>query len=240
MADPITGKPARTSNSARIERILDHNADTRSLFLRVEGRRWPHLPGQFISISIPLAHETRTRAYSIASNPDDDLLEVCFNRVPGGLGVEWLFERGVGDSLEFTGPFGAFSIDQPPAAEMVFIAENTAIAPIRPMLHRATSAPAHPALLLYGATSEERVLYRSELEELATRRANFRFETVIVSSTDALWTALYEEAQRRWVERDTNRTRHFYVCGVGRGVIRIRDLLRGAGYERRSVHYEQW
>jgi ferredoxin-NADP reductase len=39
---------------------------------------------------------------------------------------------------------------------------------------------------------------------------------------------------------DSNRTRQFYVCGVGKAVTRIRDLLRGAGYERRAVHYEQW
>ncbi len=231
----------RTSHRARIERILNHTADTRSLFLRVEGRPQPHLAGQFISISIPLADETRTRAYSIASNPGDELLEICFNRVPGGIGVEWLFARAAGDTLEFTGPFGAFSIDQPPASEMVFVAENTAIAPIRPMLHRVTSVSDSPALLLYGATGEDCILYRSELEELANRHPNFRFETLIVKgSADALWTALYEEAQRRWVERDSDRTRHFYLCGVGRGVIRMRDLLRGAGYERRSVHYEQW
>jgi hypothetical protein len=30
------------------------------------------------------------------------------------------------------------------------------------------------------------------------------------------------------------------VCGVGKGVLRLRDLLRGAGYEWRAVHYEQW
>ncbi len=231
----------RTSNSARVERILNHLADTRSLFLRADARPRPHLPGQFISISIPLADETRTRAYSIASNPGDELLEICFNRVPGGIGVDWLFERVAGDTLEFTGPFGAFAIDQPPAAEMVFIAENTAIAPIRPMLHRAIGASGRPTLLLYGASGEERILYRGELEELASRHPSFRFETLIVrGSADALWTAVYEEAKRRWVERDADRTRHFYICGVGRGVIRTRDLLRGAGYERRSVHYEQW
>ncbi len=231
----------RSSNLARIERILNHNTDTRSLFLRVEGKPRPHLPGQFISISIPLPEETRTRAYSIASNPRDELIEICFNQVPGGLGVKWLFERGVGDTLEFTGPFGAFSIEEPPAAEMVFIAENTAIAPIRPMVHRVATASDRPALLLYGASADDRILYRREIDELATRHPNFRFETLIVKgAADALWTALYEETQRRWVERDADRTRHFFICGVGRGVIRIRDLLRGAGYERRSVHYEQW
>ena len=35
-------------------------------------------------------------------------------------------------------------------------------------------------------------------------------------------------------------SRHFFVCGVGEIVPRLRGLLRGAGYERRAVHYEKW
>jgi ferredoxin-NADP reductase len=48
------------------------------------------------------------------------------------------------------------------------------------------------------------------------------------------------ETRRRWIEADSARGRHFYVCGVGKGVLGLRDLLRGAGYDRRAVHYEQW
>ena len=42
------------------------------------------------------------------------------------------------------------------------------------------------------------------------------------------------------IEGDTDRSRQFYICGVGPGVLEIRDLLRSAGYERRAVHYEKW
>jgi ferredoxin-NADP reductase len=55
-----------------------------------------------------------------------------------------------------------------------------------------------------------------------------------------LYDRLAAETQRRWVDADSDRSRHFFVCGVGKGVLRLRDLLRGAGYERRAVHYEQW
>ncbi|MGH7906981.1 MAG: hypothetical protein ACREP6_10155, partial [Candidatus Binataceae bacterium] len=58
--DAVAAK--RPVNRARIERIFDHNDDTRSLFLRViEGRLAPFVPGQFISLSIVLENETRTR-----------------------------------------------------------------------------------------------------------------------------------------------------------------------------------
>ncbi|HYB89835.1 MAG TPA: FAD-dependent oxidoreductase [Candidatus Binataceae bacterium] len=240
------GTPAepggRPTISARIERVLDHNDDTRSLFLApLGGARVRFVPGQFISILIPLADEVRTRPYTIASSPDDPgPIEICFNRVPAGRGAAWLFERQPGDVLAFTGPFGAFTLDRAPAAETVFIAEGTAIAPIRPMIRRATASPGHAAItLLYAARSERHLLYRAEFEELAGRDPRFKFDA-IVAPQETLYGRLLDEADRRWVKADDDRSRVFYVCGIGPGVIAIRNLLRGAGYERRAVHYEQW
>lgn len=246
MSEPETKAPSRRrpSSRARIERIVDHNRDTRSLFLRAVGEeRIEFVPGQFISVLIELGDESRTRAYSIASDPEDNTLEICFNRVAGGLGVAWLFERTLGDILTFTGPYGAFTMARAPTVETVLIAEGTTLAPIRPMLRRAGRTAGHaPMFLLYAAADPEHLLYRGELEELAARDPNFRFELLApadASSAD-LYGRLYEEVEHRWVKGDDERARQFYICGVGQGVIRIRDLLRGAGYERRSVHYERW
>jgi len=232
---------------AIVERIFDHTPDTRSLFLSpIDGTPIGFIPGQFVSLAITLDDETRTRPYTIASRPEDGSpFEICFNRVPDGRGAAWLFERKVGDIINFTGPWGTFTLDSAPAAEVVFIAESTAIAPIRPMVHRAIAAAAKPAkpsmmmTLLYAAPSPDHILYRAEFETLAERAANFHFESIVVPQTQ-IYHRLIAEAERRWVHADANRARQFYLCGVGKGVITLRNLLRGAGYERRAVHYEQW
>ena len=239
---PPAGASKRTSLNARIDRIFDHTADTRSLLLSLtSGKHLRFIPGQFISITIPLGDETRSRPYSIASDPEDrGPFEICFNRVAGGRGVGWLFDRRVGDTLDFSGPFGAFTLDHAPAAELGFIAEGTAIAPIRPMLKRAlASSPAPKIHLIYAAPDRDHVLYAAELDALARITPNFSCE-IVIAPTEQIYDRLFEMAQARWVTDDADRTRHFYVCGVGPGVIRLRDLLRSAGYERRSVHYEQW
>ncbi len=245
MSDTAPEKPTRNSRRARVERIEDHAADVRSLFLRIdEGRRLKFVPGQFISVSIPLDDETRTRAYSITSAAEDgNLVEICFNRVEQGRGVSWLFDRKVGDTIDLIGPFGVFTMERAPEVETVLIAEGTAIAPLRPMLHLAASTDSHaPIFVLYAADSREHVLYLSELEEIASRDPNVAMETVVMPGADpaSLYDRLLAEADARWVKGDDVRTRRFYICGVGKGVLRIRDLLRGAGYERRSVRYEQW
>lgn len=239
---PAGGARQRPSYAARIERIFDHAPDTRSLFLKmVSGTPPAFIPGMFISISIPLPGEMRVRPYTITSSPEDgEPFEICFNRVPGGAGVAYLFERGVGEVLNFTGPFGAFTLDRPPNAETVFIAEGTAIAPIRPMIRRMLARNSiHPIHLLYAADRADHILYRGEVEQWRSAHPELHFETMITVRSE-IDPHLLDEIRRRWVDADGDRSRHFYVCGVGKGVLRIRDLLRGAGYERRAVHYEQW
>jgi ferredoxin-NADP reductase len=246
-ADPLPAAAAvRAVLNARVEKVFDHASDTRSLFLSLtSGKHLRFIPGQFISITIPLGDETRSRPYSIASEPEDrGPFEICFNRVAGGRGVGWMFERRVGDPIDFSGPFGAFTIERSPAAEAGFIAQGTAIAPIRPMLKRVLASSSREAAppkihLICAAPDREHILYAAELDELAQEAANFSYETVI-APPEKIYDCLFELAQARWVIGDADRTRQFYICGVGKGVIRLRDLLRGAGYERRAVHYEQW
>ncbi|MGC1810287.1 MAG: FAD-dependent oxidoreductase, partial [Candidatus Binataceae bacterium] len=198
---PVTtgpgGRPLRT---AVVARIFDHAPGTRSLFLAPTDESEIHfLPGQFISLAIPLGDETRTRPYSIASQPGNGApYEICFNRVANGRGAGWLFDRKVGDAIGFSGPFGAFMMERAPAAETIFIALATGIAPIRPMIHRAT-AGAHLAMtLLYAAPSLEQLLYRAEFEEIAGRDPGFHFETIIAPETE-LCPRLLDEGNRRWV-----------------------------------------
>ncbi len=241
--NPAAAAPARRPTiRARIERIHDHAADTRSLWLRTIAHGMPRFaPGMFISIAIPLAEGARVRPYSIASSPEDgEPFEICFNRVPHGAGVAWLFARGVGDTIEFTGPFGAFTLDRTPEAETIFVAEGTGVAPIRPMARRALSDAGGPPIhLLYAADRADHLLYRDEFERLARTHPRFRFEPKIIAA-DALWAEVSGEVQARWLDADAKRNRNFYLCGVGKGVLDLRDRLRAGGYERRAVRYEQW
>lgn len=185
------------------------------------------VPGQFVSCLLPIGGERLIRPYSIASPPESpELLELLLSRVPGGPGSTHLFTRKAGDPLDFTGPWGTFTLEEPPDAETVFIAERTAIAPIRPMLHRAARSARHPLRLVYGT---ELPIYRDELAALAA------------VDIDLVPPDLLEaEVHRRFIESDRDRSRHFFVCGVGDLVRRLRRALRDAGYERRAVQYERW
>jgi ferredoxin-NADP reductase len=215
---------------ATLARVVEHDAETRSLFLHLDAPL-DFRPGQFISCLLPIG----IRPYTIASDPEQASdIEILLNLVPGGPGSHHLFTLRPGAHVRFTGPWGTFVLDRAPDAECVFIADGTGIAPIRPMIHRAlATATGRPLRLLAGAASPDAVLYRTELDALAAAHPAFRWEFAASATLEA-------EVQRRWVDADADRSRHFFICGVGAIVPALRDRLRRSGYERRAVQYEKW
>jgi ferredoxin-NADP reductase len=220
--------------TARLEEVVAHAADLRSLFLRLPVCL-DFRPGQFVSCRLPVNGDTLIRPYSIASPPEDgDRLEILLDLVAGGRGSRYLFGLAPGAAVQLTGPWGTFTLDGPPTAETVFVADGTGIAPIRPMVRRALASTDGPPLhLLHAAASESRLVYRAEFERLAREHTRFRFEWLPRA-------ALAAEVTRRYVTDDGDRSRHFYICGIGPVVHALRDALRQAGYARRAVSYERW
>ncbi len=241
MAEVTPPAGARKTYHGVVERVTTHNADTRSLFLCLPAAsEFRFLPGQFISVAIPTDEQRRTRAYSLALSPKDGQpLEICLNLIPQGIGSQYLFSLEVGAEVSFTGPFGLFTLEHPPSHETVFIAEGTAIAPIRAMIRHALGHSRPPLLtLLYVASDQAHLLYRAEFERFTREHTSLVFEPRIHPSGQV--SALLDEIEQRYVKSDSSRERHFYICGVGNDVLRVRDLLRAAGYARRAVQYERW
>lgn len=237
---------SRQATEAVIERIVQYNSDTRSFFLRLRNdQRLNFIPGQFLSLQLPVDGKILTRPYSIASSPEDDgPLEICLNLVPRGQGSHYLFSLGVGGKMNFTGPWGTFVLDQAPAAECVFLADGVGIVPIRPMIRRAlTHNTKFPVRLLYSAEHERDLLYHDELQTWARQQARFVFDPILSHPFEregGLQGSFREYVEEHYVKRDEDRSRYFYICGVGTLVTQLRDLLRGAGYQRRAVLYEKW
>jgi 3-ketosteroid 9alpha-monooxygenase subunit B len=213
-------------HTAHVDLIQEHDEDTRSLFLALD-EPLVFRPGQFVSFLLPVGGERLIRPYSLASDPDEpEYVEILYNLVPNGPGSRYLHGLKLGDAIQFTGPWGTFTLDEVPDAETVFVADRTGIAPIRSMLLCHASHARRPFRLLYGTTLG---VYFDELAALP----NVRAEMVAPDR-------LLDETRRRFVEADADRSRHLFVCGVGPLVYALRDLLRGAGYARRAVQYEKW
>ena len=240
---------------ATITRIVERAPDTRSFFLHLVGglgtQKFAFKPGQFLSFSLPAGEQTITRAYTIASLPEDsEHLEICLNRLPEGPGSTYLFSRKEADILRFTGPWGTFVLDQPVKTEYVFIADRVGVVPFRSMLQRLlSSSKKSTARLLYAARQESDLLYRDEWQACERQDPRFSFRPILEPHNPStpsepdeygVEKSLLPYIEQHYVQNHTRRDRHFYICGIGRPILLLRDLLRGAGYERKAVKYEKW
>ena len=238
-------RPEPREYRAILTRIHQHLPGTRSLFLRLPGDgRLAFTPGQFVSCRLPVgAGEPLVRAYSLASSPEDVELEICVDLVAGGPGSTYLFGLEPGSEVAFTGPFGSFALDDPPPVPLVFVGEGTGVAPLRPMVRRALArGGTHAITVMQGARYDHELVYRDDFEAWAAEHPRLHWESVLLATEAEVGPidALEEVVIERFVRDDADRSRRFWICGVGPMAGRLRDALRAAGYERRAVRAEEW
>ena len=93
-------------------------------------------PGQWVSLKLPVgAKPPLNRAYSMAApgTPSGELT-LIFDRVPGGVGSNYLYTLKPGDAIQLSGPYGNFTLPQQLDRDLLLVARYTGLVPIRCML----------------------------------------------------------------------------------------------------------
>lgn len=131
--------------------------------------------GQYIAIR----YRGRTRAYSVASSPNQDETELCVRRVPGGRLSPILCEHlREGDELTVRGPYGELLLSDPSERDLVFVATGTGVTPFKSMIDYAFEEgwdEGRDIWLFLGAAWKDDLPYRDEFHDLDSDRPNFHF-----------------------------------------------------------------
>jgi CDP-4-dehydro-6-deoxyglucose reductase len=136
-------------------------------------------PGQYVT----LRYDETPRPYSVASSPNDDAIEMCVRRVPGGtLTSDLCDDIEVGKDVTLRGPNGDFTLQEPSERDMVFLCTGTGVAPFRSMItytfeegRDEVGGTERDLWLFLGTGWKDDVAYREEFERLAEERDNFHF-----------------------------------------------------------------
>jgi ferredoxin-NADP reductase len=218
---------------------------TKHLEFEVEGMpQFGFVPGQWLSLKQTKPDgEELTRAYSIASPPDGNRFALCLNRVQDGFMSNYLCDLAEGAELSGQGPFGNFIL-RPPLRDTLFIATGTGIAPYRSMLQWLLAEPSRHQgkqfWLLFGSRTEKDVYYHQEFLELAMKHRNFCYLPSL-SRGGPDWTGLRGYVQEHVPGIVSGRSdMHAYICGLDKMVSANRELLKGLGWDRKSILYEKY
>ncbi len=218
------------------------------VFARLDGRELVYQPGQWVNLLLPASTGEIRRAYSIASAPDGTAnFEVAVTEVSGGPGSGYLCGLEPGARLRAIGPQGFFTRDPGERAPALFVATGTGVTPLRSMLQAAVRAGlVSPIWLLLGVRRTNDLLYRDELERLASSHDNFRvFFTLSQGETEWRGRRGYVQTHiaELWAELmllDKGEP-HLYVCGLERMITAVRKLMKhDMGIPRERVHSERY
>jgi ferredoxin-NADP reductase len=203
------------------------------------------VPGQWLSAKEHKPDgEEITRAYSIASPPNgSNRFAFCLNRVVDGFMSNFLCDLEPGAEVPFQGPFGNFIL-RPPMRDTLFIATGTGIAPFRSMLHWVLGEESRhqrrQLWLLFGSRTENDIYYHDEFLKLAAEHRNFLYLPTL-SRGNAQWHGLRGYVQEHVPGIVGHRQDvHAYICGLDRMVNANRSLLKGLGWDRKSIIVEKY
>ncbi len=139
------------------------------------------LPGQHAKLApVSVSGEATTAVpFSIASAPDPSAPGEFELAVSHNAGEPLLHALELGGTVEVSRARGSFTWKSHPDTTLL-VGMGTGIAPLRAMLQAALAADVQRVLLLYGARTRDKLLFGTELAELANqRRSQFRFEPTL-------------------------------------------------------------
>ncbi|HEX2739877.1 MAG TPA: ferredoxin reductase [Rubrobacter sp.] len=219
---------------------------TKRLFLEVPG--WEgHRAGQHVDVRLTAEDGYQAqRSYSIASAPDDGLVELLVERLEDGEVSPYLTdELRIGDGLELRGPIGGwFAWEAREGGPLLLIAGGSGIAPLMAMIrHHKAAGSDVPVRLLFSSRSYEDVFFREELESLAAENNTLEITHTLTRSTPPGWTGydrrIDEEMLGEVAFSPEDRPLAF-VCGPTPLVESVATDLVGLGHDPTRVKTERF
>lgn len=203
--------------SATVSGIMQLTPTIKGVFLTLDGDTpLQFQPGQYVNLWV--GAEPSPRAFSIASAPSANALELNIRLVPGGKATSYIHQQlQVGDKVQLSGPLGRFFVRKSDPKPLLFMAGGSGLSSPRSMiLDLLEEGDTRPITLIQGARSAEELYYQQAFVQLAEAYPNFRYLPVLSGEPEAsgwqgergyvheLAARLYDKDFRGW---------RAYLCG---------------------------
>ena len=238
----MENQPTREIRTAVLQakKLLDEASQTWHLAFAADAA-FSFIPGEFLSVLAERiyaegharAGESRidTRAYSIASAPQENLFDLCVNRVDTADGrghfSNLLCDLAPGAAIRFHGPHGNFTLRENPGP-VLLLAEETGIAPVRSILQHHKDLQ---ATLVQATSTAEKPLYSEDFRTLPS----LDYHPV----SDDLTHSQSRTAVKQVLAANPN-IREAYIVGLSPFVNAHRAHLKELGWDRKQIIFERY
>jgi ferredoxin-NADP reductase len=226
--------------------VVPETPRTKSLLLEVPG--WEgHKAGQHVDVRLTAEDGYQAqRSYSIASAPEDERLVLTVDRLDDGEVSPYLTDvLMMGDKLELRGPIGGyFTWEEVDGGSLFLVGGGSGIAPLMAMIrHRVAAGSDVPTRLLYSSRSYEEIIYREELEILASRDSALEVIHTLTRSRPQGWTGYdrrIDAEMLREVAWSPDESPLAFACGPTSFVEGVADALVRLGHDHARVKTERF
>ena len=120
---------------ARVVRVIDETADTKTWVLAPNALWEGARAGQFVRVQMEINGRREERVYSLSSRPGARRMAITVKRQPGGLVSNFLHDHVIaGDVLTLSQAMGEFVLPQDLPAKMLLLSAGSGITPVMSML----------------------------------------------------------------------------------------------------------
>ncbi|HEY4345946.1 MAG TPA: ferredoxin reductase family protein [Gaiellaceae bacterium] len=204
--------------------------------IRMTGRRLDTLkarPGQFMLWRfLTKGYWSTSHPFSLSAAPDGRSLRISVKAA--GDHTAQMRSIRPGTRVVAEGPYGTFTEVARHRPKILLIAGGIGITPIRSLAETMDG----DVILIHRVLNDADVVFRSELEELASRRS-LSIHTIVGDHRDEESRHLLSTSHLRELVPDIAE-RDVYVCGPPGMVTWMLKNIRGAGVSRRRLHVERF
>ncbi len=247
----LSKSPAETPRWAGqllVERITQETADVRTFRLvSPDGGALPfaYLPGQYLTLALPIAGKTVRRSYTIASTPTSTgHCEVTIKRDKNGLVSRHMHDAvKEGHLLSASAPGGQFTFNGEKAKSIALLAAGVGITPLMSILRYLTDQNwGGQIYLVYSNKEEHDIIFRNEIELMKRRFPNLHVALTLTRADGSNWDGGRGRIDAALLEQaipDVAAT-PFYLCGPAEMLKATRELLGRMGVAEANIHLESF
>lgn len=204
-------------------------------------KRMDFVAGQYVSVLVD--DSGMRRAYSVASLPDADTIELLVDVAPMGLGSKFFLKSEVGQEIDILGPLGRFVVSNPNEVgqmPILFVTTGSGIAPEKSMIESLLASGYKGRLLLvWGMRYEEDLFWQDRFEIMEKEHVNFGYRLVLSQPSDD-WGGERGHVGDVLGQLEMAQWAGAYLCGNQKMIEEVREQLVSAGMPSEKIYWERF
>jgi len=230
-----------------VVRILPETPDVKTFCFRTTDQSWfRYLPGQFITVELPIDGRRVRRTYTISSSPSRPLsLTITVKAQPDSYASRWMHDHlKVGDRIKAYGPAGIFSFHNHLADKYLFLSAGSGITPMMSMTRWLYDFGVQSDItFIHCARAPSDIIFRAEMERMAGRTDDLRLAWIVEQAEPyAAWTGYMGRLNQLQLEliAPDYMEREIFCCGPPPFMQAVRDILHLAGFDMERYQEESF